>query len=76
MRYNFTPLLGLRDYNINGQIGLEPSLQEFINHLVAIFNEIKRILCNDGTFWINIGDGYTSGNRGYRASDKKNLQEQ
>jgi len=66
------PYWGLRDYNIHGQIGLEPSLQEFINHLVAIFNEIKRILRDDGTLWLNIGDGYTSGNRGYRASDKKN----
>jgi len=66
------PYWGLRDYNIHGQIGLEPSLQEYINHLVAIFNEIKRILRDDGTLWLNIGDGYTSGNRGYRASDKKN----
>jgi site-specific DNA-methyltransferase (adenine-specific) len=65
----------LRDYNIHGQIGLEPSLQEYINHLVAIFNEIKRILRGDGTLWLNIGDGYTSGNRGYRASDKKTPQE-
>jgi site-specific DNA-methyltransferase (adenine-specific) len=66
------PYWGLRDYNINGQIGLEVSLQEFINHLVAIFNELKRALRDDGTLWLNIGDGYTSGNRGYRASDKKN----
>jgi site-specific DNA-methyltransferase (adenine-specific) len=66
------PYWGLRDYNIHGQIGLEPSLQEFINHLVAIFNEIKRVLRDDGTLWLNIGDGYTSGNRRYRASDKKN----
>jgi site-specific DNA-methyltransferase (adenine-specific) len=66
------PYWGLRDYNINGQIGLELSLQEFINHLVAIFNEMKRVLRDDGTLWLNIGDGYTSGNRGYRASDKKN----
>jgi site-specific DNA-methyltransferase (adenine-specific) len=66
------PYWGLRDYNINGQIGLEVSLQEFINHLVAIFNELKRVLRDDGTLWLNIGDGYTSGNRGYRASDKKN----
>ena len=66
------PYWGLRDYNINGQIGLEPTMQEFINHLVNIFNEIKRILKNDGTLWLNIGDGYTSGNRGYRAADKKN----
>jgi site-specific DNA-methyltransferase (adenine-specific) len=66
------PYWGLRDYNIHGQIGLEPTLKEFIYNLVAIFNELKRILRDDGTLWLNIGDGYTSGNRGYRAPDKKN----
>lgn len=66
------PYWGLRDYGIDGQIGLESTLPQFINHLVAIFGEIKRVLRNDGTLWINIGDGYTSGNRGYRAADKKN----
>lgn len=66
------PYWGLRDYGINGQIGLEPSLPQFINHLVAVFNEVKRVLRDDGVLWLNIGDGYTSGNRGYRASDKKN----
>ncbi|GHU71353.1 hypothetical protein FACS189450_07230 [Spirochaetia bacterium] len=66
------PYWGLRDYGINGQIGLEPSLPQFINHLVAIFNEVKRVLRADGVLWLNIGDGYTSGNRGYRANDKKN----
>lgn len=66
------PYWGLRDYGIGGQIGLEGTLPQFINHLVAIFNEIKRVLRDDGTLWVNIGDGYTSGNRGYRATDKKN----
>ncbi len=66
------PYWGLRDYGINGQIGLEPSFPQFINHLVSVFNEVKRVLRNDGTLWLNIGDGYTSGNRGYRATDKKN----
>ncbi len=66
------PYWGLRDYCIDGQIGLENSLPQFINRLVAIFNEVKRILRPDGTLWLNIGDGYTSGNRGYRATDKKN----
>lgn len=66
------PYWGLRDYGIDGQIGLETTLPQFINHLVIIFNEVKRVLHNDGILWVNIGDGYTSGNRGYRATDKKN----
>jgi site-specific DNA-methyltransferase (cytosine-N4-specific) len=57
------PYWGLRDYNIKGQIGLEPTLPQFLNHLVAIFNEVKRVLKDDGILWLNIGDGYTSGNR-------------
>ena len=66
------PYWGLRDYEIEGQIGLEPTLDQFLAHLVTIFGEIKRVLREDGTLWVNIGDSYTSGNRGYRAPDKKN----
>ncbi|MCI5142659.1 MAG: site-specific DNA-methyltransferase [Candidatus Electrothrix sp. ATG1] len=66
------PYWGLRDYGIGGQIGLEKTLPQFINKLVAIFSEVKRVLRPDGVLWLNIGDGYTSGNRGYRAPDKKN----
>lgn len=66
------PYWGLRDYNIEGQIGLEETLSQYLNRLIAIFSEAKRVLKIDGTFWLNIGDGYTSGNRGYRAPDKKN----
>lgn len=66
------PYWGLRDYGVDGQIGLEQTLPQFLNHLVAIFNEIKRVLRDNGTLWLNIGDSYTSGNRGYRAADKKN----
>jgi site-specific DNA-methyltransferase (cytosine-N4-specific) len=66
------PYWGLRDYDIEGQIGLEETLPQFLNRLVAIFREVHRVLKPDGTFWLNIGDGYTSGNRGWRAPDKKN----
>lgn len=66
------PYWGLRDYNIPGQIGLEETLPQFLNRLVEIFAEVKRVLKDDGTLWLNIGDGYTSGNRGWRAPDKKN----
>lgn len=66
------PYWGLRDYNIAGQIGLEATLPQFINRLVEIFAEVKKVLRDDGLFWLNIGDGFTSGNRGWRAPDKKN----
>lgn len=66
------PYWGMRDYGIEGQIGLEDTLPQFINRLVAVFAEVKRVLRPDGCLWLNIGDGYTSGNRGYRAPDKKN----
>lgn len=66
------PYWGLRDYGINDQIGLEQTMPQFIQKLVAVFAEVRRVLTDDGTLWINIGDGYTSGNRGYRATDKKN----
>lgn len=66
------PYWGLRDYGYEGQIGLEQTLPQFIFHLVAVFEEVKRVLRDDGVLWLNIGDGYTSGNRGYRAPDKKN----
>jgi site-specific DNA-methyltransferase (adenine-specific) len=66
------PYWGLRDYGIEGQIGLEPALDEFLGRLVAVFRQVQRVLRGDGTLWLNIGDGYTSGNRRWRATDKKN----
>lgn len=66
------PYWSLRDYEIPGQIGLEPSVDQFINRLIEVFSEIKRVLKDDGVLWVNIGDAYTSGDRGYRAPDKKN----
>ena len=66
------PYWGLRDYRIPDQLGLEGSMHQYINSLRAIFTETRRAFKNDGVFWLNIGDGYTSGNRGWRAPDKKN----
>ena len=66
------PYWGLRDYDNADQIGLEPTLPQFINTLQSVFAETRRVLRPDGLFWLNIGDGYTSGNRGWRAPDKKN----
>ena len=66
------PYWGLRDYGISGQIGLETTLAAYIHKLTNIFNETRRVLKPDGILWLNIGDGFTSGNRGWRAADKKN----
>ncbi|EMY67774.1 DNA-methyltransferase [Leptospira vanthielii] len=66
------PYWGLRDYGISNQIGSEFDLSEYINNLVKVFREVKRTLRKDGTLWLNIGDSYTSGNRTWRDSDKKN----
>lgn len=66
------PYWGLRDYGIPHQIGAENSVIAFINKLVDVFHEVKRVLSNDGTLWVNIGDSYTSGNRKWRDIDKKN----
>lgn len=66
------PYWGLRNYGIAEQIGLEETLPQFLQKLVSVFSEVKRVLKDDGTLWLNIGDSYTSGNRGWRAPDKKN----
>ena len=66
------PYWGLRNYDIADQIGLEDTLPQFLHKLVSVFSEVKRVLKDNGTLWLNIGDGYTSGNRGWRAPDKKN----
>lgn len=66
------PYWGLRDYGTHGQIGDEEGPDDYIQRLVAVFSQVHRVLTDDGTLWLNIGDSYTSGNRGYRAPDKKN----
>lgn len=66
------PYWGLRDYDIEGQIGLELSVDEYIKSLVVVFEEVRRVLRDDGTLWLNIGDSFTSGGRTWRAPDKKN----
>lgn len=66
------PYWGKRDYGVNGQIGAENSLDNYINDLVEVFRKIRSKLKDDGTLWLNLGDSYTSGNRKWRAPDKKN----
>lgn len=53
------PYFGLRDYGINGQIGLEATAEQYIENLVAVFREVRRVLADDGVLWLNLGDTYS-----------------
>ncbi len=53
------PYWGLRDYGHAGQIGLERTPQEYVENMVAVFREVRRVLREDGTLWLNLGDSYT-----------------
>lgn len=66
------PYWGLRDYNVENQLGAEDDVNEYVEKLVGVFSEVKRVLTDDGTVWLNLGDSYTSGGRKVRAPDKKN----
>jgi len=61
------PYWGLRDYGVDGQIGLEATPDEFIGKMVEVFRAVRRVLREDGTLWLNIGDSYASSGR----SDRK-----
>jgi len=54
------PYWGLRDYGAAGQIGLESTPEAFVASLVAVFAEVRRVLKNDGTVWLNLGDSYAN----------------
>jgi DNA modification methylase len=68
------PYFGLRDYGHDGQIGLEPTPDQFIAKLVDVFREVKRVLKDDGTLWLNIGDSYArTGGTDRKVSDSANV---
>ena len=70
------PYWGLRDYGVEGQIGLEKTPEEYVQRMVEVFREVRRVLRDDGTVWLNIGDGYNAntgaGFNGNKRLDKKN----
>jgi len=72
------PYWGLRDYGVAGQIGLEPTLSEFLDALVEVFREMRRVLRSDGVFWLNMGDAYAGSwgaqSRGGPPSDRSTLR--
>jgi DNA modification methylase len=53
------PYWGLRDYGVDGQLGLEKTPEEYVANMVKVFQEVKRVLRDDGTLWLNLGDSYT-----------------
>jgi DNA modification methylase len=57
------PYFGLRDYGTDGQYGLESSPAEYVETMRALFSELRRVLADDGTLWLNLGDSYSSGGR-------------
>lgn len=54
------PYFGLRDYGVDGQLGAEPTPAEFVQALTAVFREARRVLADDGTLWLNLGDSYSA----------------
>jgi DNA modification methylase len=58
------PYWGLRDYGTEGQLGLEPTPEQYVENMVAVFREVKRVLRNDGTLWLNLGDSYATPKQG------------
>lgn len=66
------PYWGVRDYGVDNQIGAEPDLYQYVERLVTVFRELRRALKPDGTFWLNIGNTYSSGGRKWRDVDDKN----
>ena len=55
------PYWGLRDYGVEGQLGLEKTPEEFVERMVQVFRHVRRVLRDDGTLWLNLGDSYTGG---------------
>ena len=63
------PYWGQRDYEVAGQYGLEPTIEEHLDKMVEVFEEVKRVLKPSGTLWLNYGDSYASAPNGRPASD-------
>lgn len=58
------PYWGLRDYGVDGQIGLESTPDAYVQKMVEVFREVKRVLRDDGTCWLNLGDSYSGSGKG------------
>lgn len=64
------PYWGLRDYGTDGQLGLEASPEQYVEKMVEVFREVRRVLRDDGTLWLNLGDSYFGGRCGARDPER------
>ena len=65
------PYFGLRDYGVDGQLGLELTPADFVAAMVEVFREVRRVLRDDGTLWLNLGDSYANDTYGQGGPSKK-----
>ena len=65
------PYLGLRDYGNDGQLGLEKTPEEYVAKIVEVFRAVRRVLRDDGTLWLNLGDSYNAARNGGHAGGSK-----
>jgi DNA modification methylase len=63
------PYWGLRDYGVAGQLGLEATPQGYVSQMVEVFGQVRRVLRDDGTLWLNLGDSYASAVKGSGGPD-------
>lgn len=70
------PYFGLRDYGHEAQMGLEPTPDEFVAGMVAVFAEVRRVLRDDGTLWLNLGDSYNAQPGQRKTADKAGAKQQ
>lgn len=64
------PYWALRNYGVEGQLGLEPTVNRYIENIVAVFRELRRVLRNDGTLWLNLGDCHYNGDKGGASKER------
>jgi len=67
------PYWGLRDYGVDGQLGLEQTPEEYVAEMVGVFRDVRRVLRDDGTLWLNLGDSYASKTKGSGGAGKSTL---
>lgn len=67
------PYFGLRDYGVDEQIGMEESPREFVQNMISVFTEVHRVLRDDGTLWLNLGDSYAGSGKGRNADGTANV---